>query len=694
MKKKENIKSLDELASYIEPFLTTQETSFYRVNGYARCDLGGVFLPTCAEMRNFIAASEDNVFFEGIHPKYFVAGDIVTFTNPAYRLFYEIIRKDTWFEFLYLKLSGRGTFQVTIIAQSLILEQDVFKTTIQLSEKNSEILLGPIPLATLPINGSLVLQIICLGAEGYINGFRWNGDVPQNKIITGQRIIAIRTFACRPFLIANLKNQIEKISSVHPEILQRFFFVIYDSSQNEAESSLSMQIPHARILELKGPNYGGGGNASILLSILLRCKISEKAIAEICLIDDDAQIDAEAFIRHDAFITARKHPVISTSVVYSRKRPAVIQESGGFWGRFFSPYNHAISLESSEGPRLFFPYLVKSQQDVSQLHWTKALGEYQHIEFATFIFISFPYEVLHNIGVPLPLFLRNDDVEICLRANAAGYKIVANPNIHAWHDSIHNPIGEFYASLHALIINTCYGGIDKAYFFKIYLEKISKLIGVKNILLLKIYKKILELFSLGPEWMNTSTVYKVYSDIQQQLKNVMEKNYKRIPIEVQGGLKDHIDIINIIDCTPPAPSQKQIVFIDITTNTYYTLINKNIELEIEKTTTKSINYLAHIANNFVALTEKWKIFIEKFDHIAFWNNISSQNEVKIINHSQVNNKNIEILNNNYCFFINNFNKEGIISLNSTILSRKNQESNKRKKYSQGFFIRKIYKIKS
>jgi galactofuranosylgalactofuranosylrhamnosyl-N-acetylglucosaminyl-diphospho-decaprenol beta-1,5/1,6-galactofuranosyltransferase len=57
----------------------------------------------------------------------------------------------------------------------------------------------------------------------------------------------------------------------------------------------------------------------------------------------------------------------------------------------------------------------------------------EHIDYGGFWFFSFSKEVVEKIKLPLPLFIKIDDIEFCLRIKDLGSKIVAFPSIAVWH---------------------------------------------------------------------------------------------------------------------------------------------------------------------------------------------------------------------------------------------------------------------
>jgi galactofuranosylgalactofuranosylrhamnosyl-N-acetylglucosaminyl-diphospho-decaprenol beta-1,5/1,6-galactofuranosyltransferase len=57
----------------------------------------------------------------------------------------------------------------------------------------------------------------------------------------------------------------------------------------------------------------------------------------------------------------------------------------------------------------------------------------QDIDYGGFWFFSFSKDLVEKIQLPLPLFIKIDDVEFCLRIKDLGSKIVAFPSIAVWH---------------------------------------------------------------------------------------------------------------------------------------------------------------------------------------------------------------------------------------------------------------------
>lgn len=657
--------SIDKISNTIAEQLSNRDNTFYYNNDLIECELGGTFNPSCSEMYTV-----SSTFFERANSipgeinsiRYLKKGESFHYNNSPTRLYYEVLRKNTFFQFFKLRIQAKGILEVSIIAQNDNQEKIIQVQIIQFSDPKKLHTLASIDVASLPMNSSLTVKCKCLSEEGYIYGFRWLGDIPKSLANTGERIIMIRTFGCKSSVAANLKSIIDILYHDYPNILKRTLFIIYDATPDTDSFKISTLVNNIRIIELKGPNFGGGGNASILVSLIIRAGLISKYISEVILIDDDAKIDAETLIRHDAFITGRKQNIASTAVIYSSGSPSVIQEYGGFWGKFFSEKNHSVEFPDKLKSRLFFPYLVRNSRNILKEYDARYIAQYQQIEFSTFIFISFPYPLLEKIGAPLPFFLRNDDVEICLRIMKHHGIITVNPNLYAWHDSAHTPVGEFYSILHSLIINSSYGGISKEYFYITFMERLAKIAKVGNIILLYAYMQALEKFSQGSDWMQPTTIYSEYNSCRTNIISLYSLGVTQVPFEVVDKTRENIQIYSLVDIFPKNPDKNSIAFLDTNTNLYYQLIINTSQISITSILEKSIHYINVIAMNFDQIINNWKKFVESFDHFLFWNAVFIDKSIEVLsldiyrNKERGNKEKIYIINSNKKIHKDNFNK--------------------------------------
>lgn len=601
-----------QFARLLAEQLADRRTSFTAEAGWLILPLGGLFRPTCSEMAALLPAG-------AMQP--LAAGAVWRSESAPQRLYYEPLREYTHFEFMALALRGSGRCRIEVLAQSENAEISLFTAEIELKPGQgwrSERL----ALASLLANGSLVVRLQALSALT-LESLRWLGMVREDLAQTGERIVAVRTFGNRATVVATLSAVVERLGQVAPEVLARTLFLIYDATGDRTQLASAQHIKGARIVELKGANYGGGGNASLLTSLLIEVDRRKPGkIAELVLFDDDAQIDAETFLRQDAFIAARKSDVLSTAVIYSQTRPTLVQEFGGLWGRHFNPANHVPALSGADEQRLFMPYLVRANRDLRD-EWTRRyLGTLQDVEFSTFIFISFPMRMLRKIGAPLPFFLRDDDAEICLRAQQAGYRVAVNPNLFAWHEASASPVGEFYNALHSLILNNLYGGIDEAYFYRLFTDRLAKLAAVGNLVMLRACEQALALYARGPAWMQPESIFEEYVLARTAINEAMGRRYcSQIPLEIQSLLsgEQQLEVRGLSEPQPLPPTRHgRIVFVDGRDGRHYAFKATAAERACLQAMKASLGHLAQIAADFAGLGKAWRKHFSKFDHAAFW----------------------------------------------------------------------------
>ncbi|HEV7196172.1 MAG TPA: glycosyltransferase, partial [Pedococcus sp.] len=166
-------------------------------------------------------------------------------------------------------------------------------------------------------------------------------------------------------------------------------------------------------------NLGGsGGFARGLVEGL-----SDPAVTHVALLDDDALAQPEGLARAWAFAQASSTPTIVGGHMFDSARPTVLYRLGEVLDR------RRFSWTSLPGTPMNTDLAA---QRVSQHSW---LGPAYEVDFQPWWMALVPRECVDRIGLPLPFFLKWDDVEFGLRAGAAGVRSVVLPGAAVWHDS-------------------------------------------------------------------------------------------------------------------------------------------------------------------------------------------------------------------------------------------------------------------
>lgn len=606
-----------------------REDSFTIQHNNVLCDLGGSFRPTAAEMEELAAVNSTASCPIGCILS-FRKNDNFAWDGPVGSLYVDCLRRYTHFDNINLRVTGIGQFELVVYANGNNVHKPVLRKIVNFGNAWNEVILPRLDLGSLPPDCRLYLQVSCQSVAGAIRSFRWQGEVPAQKASLGERVYLIRTYGGRASVKNTLLQICPQLQEMHPEILQRTLFIIYDASGDTNIEPMAPLMPSARILELRGPNLGGGGNSSLLVSLLLRLGADfAGAIAELLIMDDDAHIDAETIIRQDAFITARKDNVVSAGVVCFANEPARIQEAGAFWGKFLSPDTNRIDAAAGSMP-VFAPYLVRAGKDLRVPEEARELAMHQPAQFATFIFISFPYELMLRVGAPYPFFLRNDDVEICMRCAEHGAVLAVNPNVYAWHHPSQTVVSEFYCMLHALVLNCAYGGLPRYFFLAVFLERIGRIAHVRNAIMLKAYALVLQKFALGPGWHKGAEIFREYAGAREEIKREQAQLAEAVPWAVIHQGHHPVYVGNLVDVTPPEPLWDRVVFHDIPASTYYRLDVEKARQRTDELLAECLEALGVIAKGFDKLAEAWRDQVRNFEHAAFWNEALAGEKLEIV----------------------------------------------------------------
>lgn len=542
------------------------------------------------------------------------SGSDVWFDDYLSRLYIEPVLQGTTAAFVELGLIGQGDALVEVYFVSedeqILLTQDILSSRTVEPFRTS-----PICIGDLPAGGSLLVRVQALKGEANLSHLIWQARASNGAIAQGLKLVLIRTFGNRDIVLNNLST-IQSYLNETGRHLDDYLFVVYDATGRD-ELPVADSFPSLHVFELSSGNFGGGGNASLLTHIALQATetLPEGAVSDVILWDDDASIEPEFLFRHRGFVALGRQDVAHTAMIMSKKNPEMVQEYGGIWGGFFSRVTHQIDASVSSQRRMF-PYLVRHGRTIDRD--IERLSTSQNIEFGTFIFLSIPMTLLRRCGGPVPFFLRNDDVDLCLRIQRAGGRLICNQNILSWHDASYNFLGEFFASLHGWIVNNTHFEFPRGEFLSTTLEKLQACHSVGNAPLLEAYRLALNLYRQGPAWFNSPQVFEVYQETMGALKSAAAC-VAQVPQEVHdtldraGGLELH----DLYDGTSRRrDAQRQVVFIDKARSTYHSIDAD--PLQLDEALHDAVVLTTEIASNYGQLADAWRQSIDGFSLEDFW----------------------------------------------------------------------------
>lgn len=568
-----------------------------------------------------IETKNKEVQFQSVDSFSIVSGGVFTSDQYHQRLYTYPLKSLTNTDFISLTGLATGDFNVKIISENE--ENSRLLRSIDINSSGQSFVIPPIATSEVLSGDSLIVKITAKSIT-QIRNLAWIATRRNQKLNDGLRIVLIRTFGNKNIVQENLERLTDYLS-VKKSNLDKYLFIVYDATPEKEPLQVESKI---NTLYIHGGNYGGGGNASLMIAILQKAHqlCPEVDIDEVMLWDDDAVIEPQMFIRHDGFTAFRKQEVAHTGIVFAKTSPRRIQEYGAIWGSFFDMKTGQLGV-MSEQQRQPYPYLVRFNRDITQDWDRKYIGSPQDVEFGTFIYISIPYKILQKSQGSIPFFLRNDDVELGLRLKEAGAIMAVNQNIFAWHEATHNIIGEFYASLHGMIVNSTYCELEKSWLIKNLMARVTGASSVGNTALLEAYKNAIQLFLEGPEWMCQGDVFQRYLAVSRLIGNRL-KHYYQVPFEVVDVMKNQHKA-EIHSLTNPmvrhADAYAQVVFYDAPNKRYLKPDTKEQDAE-SILIAELAELIGNISSQFEAAKSAWTDFIRNFEVIPFWERFFIQSD--------------------------------------------------------------------
>jgi galactofuranosylgalactofuranosylrhamnosyl-N-acetylglucosaminyl-diphospho-decaprenol beta-1,5/1,6-galactofuranosyltransferase len=167
-----------------------------------------------------------------------------------------------------------------------------------------------------------------------------------------------------------------------------------------------------RLHVVEQENFGGAGGFT---RALLEAQNAASA-THVLLMDDDARAEPESVLRAAAFFALARGELALGGAMLDESRPRELVECG----RCYRPE----SLRIDEPSR----HRLDRARDVTRFI------EPRPAHYNGWWFFAFPLAVLERVGLPLPLFLRGDDLELGCRFLRNGVPTVTLPGVGVWHE--------------------------------------------------------------------------------------------------------------------------------------------------------------------------------------------------------------------------------------------------------------------
>jgi galactofuranosylgalactofuranosylrhamnosyl-N-acetylglucosaminyl-diphospho-decaprenol beta-1,5/1,6-galactofuranosyltransferase len=245
----------------------------------------------------------------------------------------------------------------------------------------------------------------------------WTAEVPEDRVEHGTTTIGITTMN-RPDFCAKLLHQIGDDQDLRPYLDQ---VLVVDQGTEKVTGSehfgAARDLLGDTLEIIEQGNFGGsGGYARGQMETVRR----GTATYFMCM-DDDVVCEPEGIIRAVTFGDLCRRPTIVGGHMFSLYDKSRLYSLGEvvmpwrFWWR--------------SAPGVFNDWDLEARN----LRSTRWLHMRVDADFNGWFMCLIPTQVLAEIGLSLPLFIKWDDSEYGLRAKAAGYPTVSFPGAAVWH---------------------------------------------------------------------------------------------------------------------------------------------------------------------------------------------------------------------------------------------------------------------
>ena len=365
-------------------------------------------------------------------------GGIVS-TNSYFNSIYEnFYTKYTSLDSLSYQLKLEGDFQISVYRE---LYEQKGKELIA-SEKLENCQATDFVQVKLPnLNqGRVYFELECLSDRGIFK---------EGLIVTEQnssKEISLAIISCTYKKEEYIKKTVNTI--VQDKLLQTKSWKIFVVDNGETLSS--EDFPYSRVQLIPNRNVGGSGGFTRGLVEALE----SDGYTHFLFMDDDIELDSESIYRLFGLYEYAKEEFAVAGSMLDLSKKHILYEAGALYS------TNPNTLEN----QLFTMAPLKHNLDLQDNNVLNRLLVDENVDYGAFWFFAFSRKVVEKIGLPLPFFIKVDDIEFSLRIKKAfGGKIVAFPSIAVWHEPFYLkfPIWDhYYWVRNHLITNSIYKQLE------------------------------------------------------------------------------------------------------------------------------------------------------------------------------------------------------------------------------------------
>jgi galactofuranosylgalactofuranosylrhamnosyl-N-acetylglucosaminyl-diphospho-decaprenol beta-1,5/1,6-galactofuranosyltransferase len=464
-----------------------------------------------------------------------------TYLNSFYENFYA---KYTNLSSLYYLLKLEGDFEISLYREKH--NQEV-RDLIYTAKFENCLPSQPIQLR-LPDSwrsedaGRVYLEITCISYQGlFLEGYLVTEQAAIQEVNLG---IITCTFKKEAYV----KNTVNKILTDKFLLDKKFKIFVVDNGRTLQKE----EFTDSRVELIQNRNLGGSGGFTRGLIQGLQ----EEAYTHFLFMDDDIELESESIYKlFSLYEYANQDFAISGSMLDLYKKH-ILSEAGALYAK-------SIDSQGNIYHNPFAAICLKPKLNLENSNINNLLLLEDSPDYGGFWFFAFSQKVVQEIGLPMPFFIKIDDMEFGLRIKKSlSHTIVAFPGIAVWHEPFYakNPVWDnYYRFRNHLITNSIYSLSGYINIIKFLTQQLLYSLLLFDYNSAQMVVRGFEDYLAGPQFLksndpeklhskvvglsksyNSQTIVADYANNHQTDRNLINKNTAKLPI-----LKKIISLLTI-----------------------------------------------------------------------------------------------------------------------------------------------------
>ena len=367
----------------------------------ARNKTAGSLAPSCAKGSRLVVPDGTTISFD----TYFGA-----FFERAWR-------GPTTLRSLVLDLRASGCFTLRILRRTGLQEEAILHEDV-LTDVEEPISV-PLPEPLVPAaGGRLFAEITALRGGCTIEALEWR--TPDTPVVDPVGLVPVFCTFGREEQLGVVLATIAAEPACWRDLPR--IIVVNQGKPGLAAHPALIRLPasfRARLAVIEQGNFGGAGGFT--RGLLAARDIP--AATHVVLMDDDVAVEPEALRRTVAFFAIARPRHVLGGHMLDVLRPTRLYEAGG-----------------RVDERKWYLYPLRYELKLADASSLDELTQPEAMHYNGWWFFGLPLALVEEVGLPLPCFIRGDDVEYGVRLHELGVPIVGLPGAAIWHEPFYTKL--------------------------------------------------------------------------------------------------------------------------------------------------------------------------------------------------------------------------------------------------------------